>query len=66
MSHIIPAHGTRPWRILILDRDPADPKWVLATVVIPSDVRRPCSTPPPATLASRPPPTGWPSSPAAG
>jgi hypothetical protein len=21
-----------PWRILILDRDPADPKWIVATV----------------------------------
>lgn len=39
MSHIIPAHGTGPWRILILDRDPQDPKWIMATVAIPSDVR---------------------------
>ncbi len=39
MSPIIPASGNGPWRILILDRDPADPKWILATVVIPSDVR---------------------------
>ncbi len=39
MSHIIPAHGTGPWRILILDRDPQDPKWILATVALPSDVR---------------------------
>jgi hypothetical protein len=28
-----------PWRILILDRDPEDPKWLFATVSIPSDVR---------------------------
>jgi hypothetical protein len=30
----------RPWRVLILDKsDPADPKWILATVVRPDDVR---------------------------
>jgi hypothetical protein len=29
----------RPWRVLILDKsDPADPKWILATVVRPDDV----------------------------
>jgi hypothetical protein len=28
-----------PWRIVLLDRDPADPKWLLATVTIPADVR---------------------------
>jgi hypothetical protein len=38
MSHpAVP--GSAPWRILILDRDLEDPKWVLATVTIPSDVR---------------------------
>ena len=31
--------STGPWRILILDRDPADPKWILATVAAPDDVR---------------------------
>ena len=31
--------GTGPWRILVLDRDPADPKWILATVMDPGDVR---------------------------
>jgi hypothetical protein len=37
---IIPAPGPNgPWRVLILDRDPADPKWILATVAIPADVR---------------------------
>jgi hypothetical protein len=36
---IIPAPGNGPWRILILDRDPEDPKWILATVTIPSNVR---------------------------
>lgn len=30
--------GTGPWRVLILDRDPTDPKWVLATIT-PGDVR---------------------------
>lgn len=28
-----------PWRILILDRDPEDPKWVLTTVAELADVR---------------------------
>jgi hypothetical protein len=36
---IIPTPGNGPWRILILDRDPEDPKWILATVTLPSDVR---------------------------
>jgi hypothetical protein len=37
---IIPAPGSNgPWRFLILDRDPADPKWILATVATPGDVR---------------------------
>jgi hypothetical protein len=39
MSPIIPAPGNGPWRILILDRDRDDPKWILATVTLPSDVR---------------------------
>jgi hypothetical protein len=38
---IIPAPpGTNgPWRLLILDRDPQDPKWILATVTSPGDVQ---------------------------
>jgi hypothetical protein len=38
----------RPWRILLLDPDPADPKWILASVAAPGDVRPawPASTPP--------------------
>lgn len=28
-----------PWRLLILDPDPADPKWLLCTVCQPGDVR---------------------------
>jgi hypothetical protein len=39
MSPIIPAPGNGPWRILILDRDPDDPKWILAMVALPADVR---------------------------
>jgi hypothetical protein len=35
---IIPASGNGPWRILVLDRDPDDPKWILVTVAFPSDV----------------------------
>jgi hypothetical protein len=31
--------GNGPWRLLILDPDPADPKWILATVAEPGDVR---------------------------
>ena len=35
-----PTTTTRgPWRVLILDRDPRDPKWILATVATPGDVR---------------------------
>jgi len=28
-----------PWRVLILDSSPGDPKWLLCTVTLPSDVR---------------------------
>ncbi len=28
-----------PWRLLVLDRNPEDPKWVLCTVSLASDVR---------------------------
>ena len=28
-----------PWRVLVLDRDPADPKWIIATVAAPEDVK---------------------------
>jgi hypothetical protein len=31
------SHG--PWRILLLDRDPADPKWIITTVPDSGDVR---------------------------
>jgi hypothetical protein len=27
------------WKLLLLDTDPADPKWLLATVAEPGDVR---------------------------
>jgi hypothetical protein len=38
---IIPAPpgSNGPWRLLILDRDPQDPKWILATVTSPGDVQ---------------------------
>ena len=42
MRHPPPANG--PWRVLIFDPDPADPKWVLATVASPRDVRPASST----------------------
>jgi hypothetical protein len=35
MSH--PA--LNPWRVLILDPEHGDPKWILATVATPGDVR---------------------------
>jgi hypothetical protein len=35
----IPPEPRGPWRILVLDRDPADPKWCFATISIASDVR---------------------------
>ncbi len=28
-----------PWLVLLLDRDPADPKWLICTVAEPSHVR---------------------------
>jgi hypothetical protein len=31
--------GNGPWRVLILDRDPEDPRWIIATVSLPADVR---------------------------
>ncbi len=31
--------GSGPWRLLILDPDPRDPKWIMATVTTPADVR---------------------------
>ena len=33
------AENLGPWRVLILDRDPEDPRWLMATVTLPSDVR---------------------------
>lgn len=41
MSTIQPVPGPAggPWRLLILDRDPDDPVWLLATVTISADVR---------------------------
>jgi hypothetical protein len=41
-----------PWRLLILDRDPTDPKWILTLVSIPEDVR-------PAVLDAAGRHTGW-------
>jgi hypothetical protein len=35
-----PARGASgPWRVLILDRNPDDPKWLIATVALPGDTR---------------------------
>jgi hypothetical protein len=45
MSHPAPQSGNGLWRILVLDRDPYDRKYVVATVALAADVR-------PATTAS--------------
>jgi hypothetical protein len=37
MSDLPTVNG--PWRLLVLDGDAADPKWILATVAAPGDVR---------------------------
>ena len=39
MSTIPPTTGNGLWRLLILDRDPTDPKFILATVASPADIR---------------------------
>ncbi len=31
--------GAGPWKLLVLDQDPQDPKWLLATVSSPGDVQ---------------------------
>jgi hypothetical protein len=38
MSHDSTTTGRGPWRILVLDRSPDDPKWLVCTVA-PGDVR---------------------------
>lgn len=38
-ARTVPAPGNGPWRILLLDRDPRDPKWVVASVTLPTDAR---------------------------
>jgi hypothetical protein len=39
MSTIPPTTGNGLWRLLICDRDPTDPKWIVATVIELADVR---------------------------
>lgn len=39
MSNSSTSASSGAWRLLILDRDPDDPKWVMATVMNPEDVR---------------------------
>jgi hypothetical protein len=34
-----PAPGPGPWRVLVYDGDPTDPKFILAVVARPADVR---------------------------
>ena len=38
MPHDSTTTGRGPWRLLVLDRDPTDPKW-LVVAVAPGDVR---------------------------
>jgi hypothetical protein len=38
VNHIIPA-PVGPWRLLVLDKDPDDPRWLIATIALPEDVR---------------------------
>jgi hypothetical protein len=39
-NHPTAAHGPAgPWRLLILDRNPDDPKWIIATVTVPGDTK---------------------------
>jgi hypothetical protein len=40
-----------PWRLLILDQDPHDPKWIVATVTTPGDVQPALTGPIGAALA---------------
>jgi hypothetical protein len=51
------AEGNGPWRVLLLDRGD-DPKWLLATVAIPADVR-PAILDPVGRYADWPEVTGW-------
>jgi hypothetical protein len=39
MANPVPPGLNGPWRLLILDGDPHDPKWIVATVTTPTDVR---------------------------
>jgi hypothetical protein len=39
MSHPARAGGNGPWRLVVFDRDPADSKLILATVLGPADVQ---------------------------
>ena len=48
----MPQMMPQPWRMLLLDRDPAEPRWILATVAIGTDVI-------PATLNAEGAYTGW-------
>jgi hypothetical protein len=58
MSHpALPARNG-PWRLLILDRDPTDPKWILALVMAPGDVR-PAQLGPGGTVAGWEMVTAW-------
>jgi hypothetical protein len=39
MPDSAPVAAAGPWRLLILDSTPDDPKWLLATVTLAADVR---------------------------
>jgi hypothetical protein len=40
MPHPVTAARKGPWQLLVLDRsEPADPRWLIATITGPADVR---------------------------
>lgn len=54
-----PVNGGGPWRVLILDTDPDNPVWVIATVSTPSDVRAAAMEPGGRRYADWPQVTAW-------
>ena len=51
----MPDHPTTPgavWRLLVFDPDPGDPKWLIAVVVGPADVRPGSAQDDPEVIAS--------------
>lgn len=52
--------GGGPWRVLVFDRsDAADPKWIIASVTLPADVRPAAVEPDGVRYADWPEATSW-------